>query len=80
MGKADRLKEAKKKINAEVKEGTLQFEVKIRAFQDGTIDVLGPIEDPILMLHIFAQAMSAIANHNLPKTEEKEEAESLILQ
>lgn len=79
MSKGERLKEAKKKLNDDAKEGTLQFMVKIKAFQDGGMDIEGPINDPILMMNIFASAMQTVVHHNLDKKKEPKKESNLVL-
>ena len=38
-------------------------EVKILVLSDGNVSVVGPVDNPVVMLNIFSRAMAAVANH-----------------
>jgi len=45
------------------KEPTVLGTVKILVLSDGNVSVMGPVNNPVIMLNIFGRAMAAVANH-----------------
>jgi len=52
------------------KEPTVLGTVKILVLSDGNVSVMGPVNNPVIMLNIFGRAMAAVANH-IAESEEK---------
>ena len=52
------------------KEPTVLGTVKILVLSDGNVSVIGPVNNPVIMLNIFGRAMAAVANH-IAESEEK---------
>ena len=57
------LQEKKKAFNQ--KEKKALFTVNIEVFDDETTQVTGPIENPLLMLKIFAAGQQAVVHYNM---------------
>ena len=55
------------------KEPTVLGTVKILVLSDGNVTVVGPVNNPVVMLNIFGRAMAAVANH-VAKSEEENQA------
>ena len=52
------------------KEPTVLGTVKILVLSDGNVSVIGPVNNPVVMLNIFGRAMAAVANY-IAESEEK---------
>ncbi|MBE9572715.1 MAG: hypothetical protein IMF11_18980 [Proteobacteria bacterium] len=49
---------------------TVLGEVKILVLSDGNVTVVGPVDNPVVMMNIFSRAMAAVANHVAMKENE----------
>jgi len=54
------------------KEPTVLGTVKILVLSDGNVSVMGPVDNPVIMLNIFGRAMAAVANHVARGVEENQ--------
>ena len=62
MGKSQRLQQKKKEL-AEKNKKPL-FNLTITVMDDNDIEVNGPIDDPILVMDLFAAAMRVVCDYN----------------
>ena len=65
MGKGERIKQKKKELNERKAKGKVIAKLEVTVFEDESLNVEGPINDPLLVMQILAGAMNTIVKHNL---------------
>ena len=69
----------KKKDELSKEDREEQVSITIKCFDDMTMDIVGPIDNPLSIMNIFSHAMQQIVVHNMKKEIEEPEKKLVSL-